>query len=82
MDYKRKKVVMRLDKDRSIEPQLQGLRPFYGQLKNVKMRKERCQKIRKFLVQQSKNTGLTIGYILSQSISQREVSFCICYVYL
>ena len=76
MDKKRKKkVVKRLDKARSTLPQLQGMRPFYGPLKNIKMSKERCQKIRRFLDQQSKNTGRSIGDILSQSISHREVSF-------
>ena len=76
MDKKRKKkVVKRLDKARSTAPQLHGLSPFYGPLKNVKMTKERCQKIRRFLDQQSRNTGRSIGDILSQSISHREVSF-------
>ena len=76
MDKKHKrKVIKRLDKAMSTGPQLQGLRPFYGHVKNIKMTKERCQKIRRFLERQQRLTGRSIGDILSQSISQCEVSF-------
>ena len=76
MDTKRKKkvvVVRRIDKTMSIEPQLQGLRPFKVNLKNVKITRERCEKIRRFLRRQSRNSGRSIGDILSQSLTPREV---------
>ena len=74
MSKTQKKVVKRLHKVRSMGSQLQGLRPFNGNLNNIKMSKERCHKIRQFLIRQSKNSGRSISDILSQSISQREAS--------
>ena len=70
----RKVVIRRIDKTMSKGPQLEGLRTFKVRLKNVKMGRERCEKIRKFLQRQSDKLGRPIGDILSQSLTPREVS--------
>ena len=64
----------RIDKTMSESPQLQGLRPFKVNLKNVKIERERCKKIRIFLERQSNKLGRSVGDILSQSLTLREVS--------
>ena len=49
---------------------LQGPRPI---AKHVKIRTDRCKRIRKFLGRQRSVTGLPIANVLSQSMSRREV---------
>ena len=72
---KRGKVVRRIDKTMSFGPQMQGLRPFKPNLKNIRLTRERIEKLCKFLQQQSTNLGQSIGAILSQVLSNRDVSW-------
>ena len=78
MDKKPKKTVHRIDRTMSLEPQLEGLRPFKVNM-NAKLSKERCEKIRKFLQQQTRQTGRSISNLLSQSLTTREVSIQLFY---
>ena len=66
--------VMRIDKTMSKAPQMQGLRSFKPNLKIVRLTKEWIENIRKFLQRQSNNLGHSIGAILSQALTNREVS--------
>ena len=43
--------------------------------KSNKLRRERCEKIRRFLEKQRLATGLSIAHVLNQSLSRREVIF-------
>ena len=57
-------------KTKRIPGPVKNPRPF----KHVKIRNDRCKKVRKFLGRQRSFTGLPIPNILSQALTRREVS--------
>ena len=70
----KKKVIRRIDKSMSFGPQMQGHRPFKPNLKNIRLTKERIEGLRKYIKRQSTNLGQSIGAILSQILTNRDVS--------
>lgn len=54
---------------------LKGSRPFTKRYKYAKIHTDRCQRMIRFLKQQSRLTGLPIANIVSQSLSRRQVRF-------
>ena len=69
-----RKVIRRIDKTMSLGPQMQGLTPFKPNLRNIRLTEEPIEKFRKFLERLSTNLGQSKGAILSQVLTNREVT--------
>ena len=67
--------IPRIDKTMSDGPQRRGEMPFKPNLKNKRLTKERIVKSRRDLEKLSRNLGQSIGAILSQVTTNRDVSW-------